>query len=177
MQVLASHIGPVNAGSFTQDGDYVDLLFWIPLKVFQGKKVLTGSECLLLTTPTSDSPILKLTPADGRFALEGGITSLAVNASNTLAVVGGANGAVRVVSLSKGDVVGSLEGHREAESIEGVAWMEYAGTEVAVTGGTDGKVCVWDLGTMRLRSTLEHSVSITTSVAHVIVTVSVARTL
>lgn len=169
MQVLASHIGPVNAGCFTQDGDCVDLLcFSRPLTLIQGKKVLTGSECLLLTTPTSDSPIMKLTPADARFALEGGITSLAVNASNTLAVVGGADGGVRVVSLTKGEVISSLEGHKEAESIEGVAWMEYSGTEVAVTGGTDGKVCVWDLGTMRLRTTLDHSVSITISVIRVI---------
>ncbi|KAF8583725.1 WD40 repeat-like protein [Ramaria rubella] len=150
MQVLASHVGPVNAGVFTPDG----------------KKVLTGSECLLLTTPTSDSPLLKLTPADARFALEGGITALAVNASNTLAVVGGSDGGVRVVSLGKGDVVGSLEGHKEDESIEGVAWMEFAGTEVALTGGTDGKVCVWDLGTMRLRTTLEHPDAVTSLNPH-----------
>lgn len=162
MQVLASHIGPVNAGGFTQDGNYFDTYhLTAPDASFPGKKVLTGSECLLLTTPTSDAPLVKLTPGDARFALEGGITSLAANSSNTLAVVGGADGGVRVVSLSKGDVVGSLEGHNEAESIEGVAWMEYAGTEVAITGGTDGKVCVWDLSTMRLRTTLEHSVSVT----------------
>ena len=29
---------------------------------------------------------------------------------------------------------------------------------VVVTGGTDGKACIWDLGTMRLRATLEHQV-------------------
>src|SRR5882724_2243671 len=109
-----------------------------------GKKVLTGSDLLLLTTPTSESPLLKWTPTDARFALDGGITSLAVNSSSALAVVGGANGGVRVVSLSKGEVVGSLEGHKEGESVEGVAWMEYAGIEVAATAGTDGKVCVWD---------------------------------
>jgi len=150
MQVLASHAGPVNAGCFTPDG----------------KKVLTGSDTLLLTTPTSDAPLLKLSPADGRFALEGGITALAVNASTALAVVGGADGSVRVVSLGKGDVVGRLEGHREGESIEGATWMEYAGTEVAVTGGTDGKVCVWDMSTMRLRITLEHQDAVTSIHPH-----------
>lgn len=112
-----------------------------------------------MTNPTSESPLLKLTPADGRFALEGGITALAVNSSNSLAVVGGAEGDVRVVSLLKGDVVGSLIGHTQGESIEAVAWMTYAGAEVAVTGGTDGKICLWDLGTMRLRITMEHSAS------------------
>jgi len=96
--------------------------------------------------------------------MEGGITALAPNSTNSLAVVGGANGSVRVVSLSKGNVVGSLEGHKEDESIEDVAWMELAGTEVALTAGTDGKVCVWDLSTMRLRTTLEHSVSLWTHI-------------
>jgi ribosome assembly protein SQT1 len=172
MQVLASHIGPVNAGGFTQDGRSVVLFCYAQsLTVMQGKKILTGSECLLLTTPTSDAPLLKLTPTDARFALEGGITSLAVNPSNTLAVVGGADGGVRVISLSRGDVVGSLEGHKEAESIEAVAWMEFAGTDVAVTGGTDGKVCVWDIGAMRLRTTLEHSVGIAASVSPINLTV------
>lgn len=121
---------------------------------------MTGSEILLLTTPTSESPLLKLTPADGRFHLEGGITALAVNSSNSLAVVGGAEGSVKVVSLPKGDVVGSLEGHTAGESIEAVSWMTYAGAEVVVTGGTDGKICLWDLGTMRLRITMEHTVSL-----------------
>lgn len=119
---------------------------------------MTGSEILLLTTPSNEAPLLKLTPDDGRFITEGGITSLAINSSSSLAVIGGADGGVRVVSLSKGDVIGSLEGHKEGESIEGVAWMEVAGTEVALTAGTDGKICVWDLSTMRLRTTLEHSV-------------------
>ena len=169
MQVLASHTGPVNSGCFTPDGE--SLSHSLPLVDFShpypGKKVLTGSEILLLTTPTSDVPLLKLSPSDGRFTLDGGITALAVNSSNTLAVVGGADGGVRVVSLGKGDVVGSLEGHSEGESIEGVAWMEYAGSEVAVTGGTDGKVCVWDLSTMRLRITLEHKVySANTSICY-----------
>jgi len=135
-------------------------------KFFVGKKVLTGSELLLLTTPTSDAPLVKLTPEDARFAMEGGITSLAVNSSNSLAVVGGADGGVRVISLGKGGVVGSLEGHKEEESIEAVAWMEVAGTEVALTAGTDGKVCIWDLSTMRLRSTLEHSDAVTSVHPH-----------
>ncbi|GJJ08630.1 hypothetical protein Clacol_002849 [Clathrus columnatus] len=150
MQVLASHTGPVNTGCFTPDG----------------KRILTGSQVLLLTTPSSETPILKLTPADGRFSLETGITALAINSSNALAIVGGAEGGVRVVSLVKGDVVGSLEGHTEGESIEAVAWMSYAGAEVALTGGTDGKICLWDLGAMRLRITMEHADSITSLHPH-----------
>lgn len=77
--------------------------------------------------------------------------------------MGGVNGGVRVVSLTKGDVVGGLEGHREGESVEAVQFVDLAGagagSGTVVTGGTDGKACIWDLSTMRLRATLEHEVS------------------
>jgi ribosome assembly protein SQT1 len=100
-----------------------------------------------------------LTPEDARFDIDG-ITSLAINPASTLAVVGGASGSLRVVSLSKGEVVGALGGHTEGDSVEAVQFVDVAGTGagsgVVVTGGTDGKACVWDLSTMRLRATLEH---------------------
>jgi len=67
-----------------------------------------------------------------------------------------------VISLSKGEVVSALGGHAEGESVEAVQFVELAGTGgvsgVAVTGGTDGKACIWDLSTMRLRATLDHQV-------------------
>ena len=91
----------------------------------------------------------------------GGITSLAVNPASTLAVVGGASGSVRVVSLSKGEVVGALGGHTEGDSVEAVQFVDIGGpggSGVVVTGATDGKVCIWDLNTMRLRATMEHKV-------------------
>lgn len=93
-----------------------------------------------------------------------GITSLGVNPSSTLTVVGGASGSLRVVSLSKGEVVGALGGHSEGDSVEAVQFVDLAGagggSGVVVTGGTDGKACIWDLSTMRLRATLEHQVNI-----------------
>lgn len=122
----------------------------------------------------------QLSAVDGRFALEGGVTSLAINPSSTLAVVGGAAGGVRVVNLSKGTVVGALEGHEQGESIEAITFVEFAlgttaaavgaksaggasasaaGGGIVCTGGTDGKICVWDLAIMKLRATLQHSVS------------------
>lgn len=113
--------------------------------------------------PRSPTPIFKLSPEDARFNLDG-ITSLGVNPSSTLAVVGGAAGGVRVISLSKGEVVAPLGGHTEGESIEAVQFVNIAGSNsgpgVAVTGATDGKACIWDLTTMRLRSTLQHEVGI-----------------
>jgi ribosome assembly protein SQT1 len=126
---------------------------------------------LIFWDPRSSTPIFKLTPTDARFELDG-ITSLGVNPSSTLAVVGGAAGGVRVVSLSKGEVVGTLGGHTEGESIEAVQFVDLTGTAsgagVAATGATDGKVCIWDLNTMRLRSTLEHQASNLT-IAHLMI--------
>lgn len=78
-------------------------------------------------------------------------------------MVGGAAGGVRVVSLSKGEIVATLGGHTEGESIEAVAFVDIGGSSssgpgVVVTGATDGKACIWDLSTMRLRASLQHEV-------------------
>lgn len=151
MQVFAGHDSPVHAGEFTPDG----------------KRILTADETgnLILWDPREAAPVWKLSSVDGRFALEGGITSLAVNPSSTLAIVGGATGGVRVVNLAKGTVVGALEGHDKGESIEAIAFIEFGagasigqGSGIVATGGTDGKICIWDLSNMKLRSTLHHTV-------------------
>ncbi|KAI5122313.1 hypothetical protein M0805_002389 [Coniferiporia weirii] len=155
MQVFAGHSGPVQCGEFTPDG----------------KRIVTADAegTLIFWDPRSPAPIFKLSGTDGRFSLDG-VTSLAVNAASTLAVVGGVTGGVRVVSLNKGDVVGALEGHKEGDSVEAVQFIDLAGagagSGVVITGGTDGKACIWDLSTMRLRTTLEHADSITSLLAH-----------
>ena len=151
MQVFAGHTASVTCGDFTPDG----------------KRIVTADDGgnLIFWDPRSAAPVFKLTPADARFDL-GSITSLAVNPASTLAVVGGASGGVRVVSLSKGDVVGALGGHKEDDSVEAIVFVDLAGQGqagtggVVVTGATDGKACIWDLSTMRLRATLEHEVGL-----------------
>jgi len=156
MHVLVGHTGAVNTGTFTPDG----------------KKVLTGCQdgSLILWDPKEGQPDFKLTAQDARFGMTDGITALAVNTASSLAIVGGADGTVRAINLSNGNILSGLEGHREGESIEAVTFVDIAfsgapGT-VAVTGGTDGKACVWDTNTMRLRATLEHSDAITNLLAH-----------
>lgn len=149
MQVFAGHTGPVQCGDFTPDG----------------KRIVTADAdgTLIYWDPRSPSPLFKLTATDARFDLDS-ITALAINPASTVAVAGGTNGGVRVVSLSKGEVVGALGGHKEGESIESVVFVDLAAVGqagsggIVVTGGTDGKACIWDLGTMRLRATLEHQV-------------------
>ena len=151
MQVFAGHTAPVQCGEFTPDG----------------KRIITADAegTLIFWDPRSPTPVFKLTSADARFDMEG-ITALAVNPASTLAVVGGTTGSVRVVSLNKGEVVGALGGHKEGESVEAVAFVALSPAAAAqtaggvvVTGATDGKACIWDLSTNRLRATLEHEVS------------------
>ncbi|KAJ3714270.1 WD40 repeat-like protein [Lentinula raphanica] len=172
MQVFAGHTGPVQCGTFTPDG----------------KRIVSacGDGTLILWDPRSPTPVFKLTAEDARFDLDG-ITSLGVNPSSTLAIVGGAAGGVRVVSLTKGEIVTALGGHTAGESIEAVEFIDLtntgSGPGVVATGATDGKICLWDLATMRLRSTLEHSDAITTILTlpapknHLIVSGSADKTL
>ena len=144
MQVFAGHTAPVQCGDFTPDG----------------KRIITADAegTLIFWDPRSPTPVFKLTAADARFDMEG-ITALAVSPASTLAVVGGTTGSVRVVSLSKGEVVNALGGHTDVESIEAISFVDVApGASVVATGATDGKVCLWDLNTMRLRTTLQHEV-------------------
>lgn len=128
-----------------------------------GKRIVTACAegTLIYWDPRSPTPVFKLTRQDARFDLDG-ITSLAINHSSTVAVVGGTSGSVQVVSLSKGEVVGALGGHAEGDSVEAVQFIDLSGTAtgpgVVITGGTDGKACIWDVSTMRLRATLEHQV-------------------
>ncbi|KAF9223395.1 ribosome biogenesis protein Sqt1 [Gyrodon lividus] len=172
MQVFAGHTGPVQCGEFTPDG----------------KRIVTACAdgTLVYWDPRSPNPIFKLSSQDVR-SDSNGITSLAINPSSTLAAVGGTSGSVHVVSLSKGEVVGTLGGHAEGESVEAIQFIDITGTSdgrgVVVTGGTDGKACIWDVSTMRLRATLEHQDAVTTVLAypapksHLIVTASADKTL
>jgi len=101
-----------------------------------------------------------------RFNLPDGITALASNTTSTVALVGGSNGELRVVNLSKGEVVGVLEGHDEGQSVEAIEFVDWRGVtagaqQIVATGATDGKICIWDLVSMKLRSTVKHEDAIT----------------
>lgn len=137
-----------------------------------GKKIVTASEdsTLILWDPRTGEAIHKLTSADARFRLEGGINCLAVNPSSTVAIVGGAEGGLRAVNLVQGTVLAQMEGHEEGASIEQVAFNEIPtvntgpnsaapSVTVMVSVGTDGRVCTWEASGFRLRSSGAHEVS------------------
>jgi len=56
------------------------------------------------------------------------------------------------------NIIGAVDGSSASVGSSG------AGT--VVTGATDGKVCIWDLNTSRLRMTLEHKDAITSLLVH-----------
>lgn len=168
MQVFAGHEGPVQVGTFTADGKRPPGFCGqaIPLTDTKGKRIITGDAAgtLIFWDPRSPTPVWKMTPLTARFGMHEGITALSSNSTSTVAVVGGATGEVRIVNLAKGDVIGVLEGHKEGESVEAVEFVDWSnvgggvGAGIVATGATDGKVCIWDLGSMKLRYTLEHTV-------------------
>ncbi|BGP57761.1 hypothetical protein JCM8202_002413 [Rhodotorula sphaerocarpa] len=158
MHVLSGHVTPVTCGRFTPDG----------------KKIVTASEdsTLILWDPRTGEAIHKLTSADARFRLEGGINCLAVNPSSTVAIVGGAEGGLRAVNLVQGTVLAQMEGHEEGASIEQVAFNEIPtvntgpnsaapSVTVMVSVGTDGRVCTWEASGFRLRSSGAHEDAVT----------------
>ncbi|KAJ8508807.1 hypothetical protein ONZ45_g8965 [Pleurotus djamor] len=150
MQVLSGHLGPVQCGEFTPDG----------------KRIITACSGgdVIYWDPRSDAPIFKVQASKARDPYE--VTSLAVNSSSSLAVAGCSNGQVLVINLTKGDVVTTLAEHSSEESVEAIAFAGLTGSasgpQVLLTGGTDGKICVWDTNTWRLRGTLNAEETITT---------------
>ena len=157
MTVLTSHTFPVTCGIFPPPN---------------GRQLLTASldSTLILWDVSSSTPAWKsfifcpphFTDVD---PAEHGITALAVSPNGQIAAVGGAAGGVKIVGLAKGDVVATLTGHGEGESVEALVFIDLLNGAgggkgvVLVSGGVDGKGFVWDVNTGRVRAELAHDVS------------------
>ncbi|KAE8231978.1 hypothetical protein CF326_g2998 [Tilletia indica] len=170
MQVFSGHTAACTSGQWTPDG----------------KRLLTASEdaSLFLWDPRSNLPLSKLNshsePRFQPFAESGGITSLAISPDaegGKIAVVGGANGMLRVVSLPPLPVGGAesgsmavravLEGHQDGESVEAIEFIDLLGTTSGptnwtsvVTVSTDGRAIVWDLASNKARLSVMHPTAI-----------------
>ncbi|BFZ65225.1 60S ribosomal subunit assembly or modification protein [Saitoella coloradoensis] len=141
MQVFASHTGPVNAGCFNPNG----------------KSIVTVSDdgSLVHWDPKTGAALLKLTSADARFACvseDGGWNCVAVEKDGNVAVVGGCDGKAKVVNLTSGNLLGSLES--QSESIESLAFCDTL--PLIASASVDGSVAIYDLATLRLRNTFKH---------------------
>ncbi|WFD28785.1 60S ribosomal subunit assembly or modification protein [Malassezia nana] len=172
MNVFNGHTGSVTCGRFTPDG----------------RRLVTGSDdgSLIVWDPASGAPLAKLKDSNTRFALDGGITSLAVSPDNKLIVVGGAAGGVRVVSIANieqgaaAQVVGALDAHDAGESIETIEFIDLLPSDGAaplagptsrtsthvVSAGTDGRVIVWDLAQGKMRGEARHEAAVTKLIVH-----------
>ncbi|KAL1918739.1 uncharacterized protein VTP21DRAFT_2761 [Calcarisporiella thermophila] len=137
MQVFAGHSAPVTAGLFTPDG----------------KKIVTVSEdgSLIVWDPKTGATILRLSSEDARFHQES-ITCVAVNKDASLALTGSTDSTAKLVNLNNGNIVASFENH--SDSVESVGFCNTM--PLAATASVDGKLCIWDVTTMRLRQTCEH---------------------
>lgn len=168
MATFYSHTAAVTRGEFLPNGKYL---------------ITASEDCsVCLWNPSASSaPIMKLTPGSttnfGNFGGEaegGGITALAVAPASNLCAIGGSNGAIRIVNLPQGNVVGQLKGHTKDESVEGLAFMDILGLAgpgkngeapsstkglLLVSCATDGKAIVWDVTTGTARVEVAHDVS------------------
>ena len=157
VQSYFTHSSPVTAGAWTPDGNLlatVDeegaLYVW---DVF-GAAAAKG-----LAHFNGGSSVVALTPADTRFAIEGGLYSVAVEPKGGYLAVGGATGEIKLVSLPRlnaqttgkakskggegqaGRIIASLTG--QTDSVETLAFAPEPLTLLAA-GSVDGSIAVYD---------------------------------
>ena len=157
MTVLSSHTLSTTCGIFPPPN---------------GRQLLTTAldSSLVLWEISTATPVWKMSVFSAPHSPEldpalHGITSLAVSPNGQIAAVGGAAGGVKLINLTKGDVIMTLSGHAEGESIEALEFVDLLSGAgggkgvVLVSAGTDGKGFVWDVNTGRVRAELQHDVS------------------
>ncbi|TPX43343.1 hypothetical protein SeMB42_g04760 [Synchytrium endobioticum] len=142
MNVFINHTLPVTCGSFTPDG----------------KHIVSASEdkSFILWDPKTAAVVTKISNEDARFH-QNVITAMDVHKDSTLVMTGDSDGSARLVHLGNGKILGALENH--SDSIEAVGFCE--SMPWAATGSVDGCTSVWDVHTLRLRSTLRHDDAVT----------------
>ena len=166
LQIVQSyflHTAPCTAGAWTPDGQLLatvsedsSLYVW-DVWGAAAEKGLVGDNGMTA---------LSLTGQDQRFEVEGGLYSVGVDPNGTFVAVGGAGGAIKIVSLprlagsggkqargkaasdttSGGQILASL--HAQGDSVETLAVAQTGTTAPTTTllaaGSVDGSICVYD---------------------------------
>lgn len=125
---------------------------------------------LIVSDPQTGQPIHKVSLREGKHRFRTsdasfGIGSLAIFQSNTLCVVGGvSNGGVRVVNLRSGLIIAALDNHHDPSATVEVAVYEPSstvtgGVALIISTGTDGRICLYDAVSYKLRASMQHPVS------------------
>lgn len=86
-----------------------------------------------------------------------GVTCMAFSEDPAVVATGGEDGAVVVSNVANGKAVAKLEHHEG--SVEGIVYVPTL--NVLVSGGLDGKLVVWDTGTLSPRSVCVHPHAVT----------------
>ncbi|EGG09528.1 uncharacterized protein MELLADRAFT_42600, partial [Melampsora larici-populina 98AG31] len=163
MQVFNGHNSMATCGQFTPDGKTI--------------AVASEESRLIIFDPTTGSAIqrISLRETKNRFRTPDGsygINSLAINPASTLCVLGGiSNGGVRIVNIRTGLIIAALDNNHEGDATIEVAWYEPKklgdGVPLIISTGTDGRICLYDAVSYRLRATMKHPEAITTMVLHI----------
>lgn len=122
-----------------------------------GKSVYTTSAdgSFILWDPKTAGALIKKGVDDGRFH-QTGLTSSVVNKESQLALTGAEDGTLRLTHLETGKILSSFADHKE--SVEGLAFSDDPRFPFAVSGSVDGSICVWDMNTFQLRTSVSHEV-------------------
>ncbi|QKX61033.1 uncharacterized protein TRUGW13939_08179 [Talaromyces rugulosus] len=162
IQTFFQHTLACTAGAWTPDGNLLataseDASFYV-YDVF-GAAAAAG-----ISYSAGTSAVVGYTAEDQRFAVEGGLYSVAVSPSGTVVAVGGAEGHIKVIGLPRlqsdntktkskssaggsqstgaGALLASLQA--QSESIETLSFSSPPHTMLA-SGAVDGSICLFDM--------------------------------
>ncbi|KAG7291401.1 hypothetical protein NEMBOFW57_001420 [Staphylotrichum longicolle] len=153
------HTGPCTAGAWTPDGL---LLATVSEDASLHVYDVWGAAAAKSLVTDNGQTVVSLTEADQRFAVEGGLYSLAVSPAGGLLAVGGAHGAIRIVSLPRlsspanataaqqraaaqaqsqaGTILAAIA--VQSDSVESLAFSPT--TPLLAAGSVDGSIAVFD---------------------------------
>ncbi|KAK4097224.1 WD40 repeat-like protein [Parathielavia hyrcaniae] len=157
------HTGPCTAGTWTADGL---LLATVSEDASLHVYDVWGAAAARSLVTDNGQTVISLTDADQRFAVEGGLYSLAISPGGGILAAGGAHGAIRIVGLPRnlskpqppqqrqqqqsaaaasaqvGAILAAIA--VQSDSIESLAFSPNPSTPLLAAGSVDGSIAVFD---------------------------------